>query len=680
MKKMNDHKNNSNNHTTTNDENNIKDNKNDSETRYNKEEENIVEHNNNTSNDNESNDDINEDDNDNDSSSNNNTSSIVLSEEDNEEDDDFNSSSSWSDYDGSSSGSNNNDNSNNSWNDASFSSSSYEYEDNAVVEHRQGIEETIIGSNNNNSFSSSDDNNNYFNDDNNEYTNNNNISRMRRKKRNNNDNSNQHGSTSTSNSSKDRKYRYKNRIKHNKNIENKINKRKIIVNIILFTSILLWIIVQIQYNPKYTNTNNLSKNELFKTLNNNAKKNVPEYILTLRKEREIKSKLALGSAASKYKSPNRNTKSSGGSKEKPPHGCHFTKWQLSSYPNCNDVHGTIDLTFDLGLRPPMKRNKKYIYSKPLDKEYGYIGSGLWRDVFKLPSQQVVLKIMKIEHENDERNIDRHRRDALIMEQLSSHDNIITPLAYCGTSIITPFYDLRLDTYLYPNKDEKHHKQMKSYNDDDTTSKTIPNFNVIPLLDRTTEYGRINLAYQISKSIKALHTLHGPAVHADIQTKQFLINTKTSTVLLSDFNRCRFMALHNNKESYCKFRIPSSPGKHRSPEEYNSLKGNKENLNEKLDIFSLGHVFYTILTGLPAISTLDKSLPTKNSVKRSIASGVHPLTFAEKEKYVLTKGDLILWNILERMYCFDVEERISSMEIVDILENHLASLKESVLQT
>jgi len=138
--------------------------------------------------------------------------------------------------------------------------------------------------------------------------------------------------------------------------------------------------------------------------------------------------------------------------------------------------------------------------------------------------------------------------------------------------------------------------------------------------------RLDWALQASKAIADLH--RSDIIHADITTKQFLVvlqnedsnipdkgsgrdndKNNTSRIKINDFNRCRFVPRRqrnisntdtaNNsimnstwRESTdpCKIRIPSAPGKYRSPEEYSDKP-----LTPQMDVFSLGHVLYEIWT-------------------------------------------------------------------------------------
>jgi serine/threonine protein kinase len=177
----------------------------------------------------------------------------------------------------------------------------------------------------------------------------------------------------------------------------------------------------------------------------------------------------------------------------------------------------------------------------------------------------VIKMMKGEHDVDTRNFDRHRRDALVMERLTSSPYIVSVYSFCGNTVFTEFVGETLDEVIKDNR------------------------TVYP--SRNTPRARLKLALDVAKGIQALHEVDGgPIAHTDIQSEQFLVD-KSGRVKLNDFNRCRFVAHRNKTGEVCGFRIPSAPGAFRSPEEYED-----SGLSEKLDIYSTTNVLYEILTG------------------------------------------------------------------------------------
>lgn len=424
-----------------------------------------------------------------------------------------------------------------------------------------------------------------------------------------------------------------------------------LANAFLCTSILLWLLVVIAssgppseqgarpLNPPDERTFLQKLYERFFS-RRHAKLTVGQ-IAQLRKQRTNEARLALGSAAEgggffsflgyKKKKLNANV-------EAIPPGCDYLDWQKTSFPNCNELH-EIDLVD--ALRVPKRRSKK---SQRMERDaeeknnVGYVDSGLWRTVWKVDPRgekkdqvPAVLKMMKGEHDVDQRNMDRHRRDALVMERLTSSPHIVSMYAYCGNSALTEYLSVSLEAVIYQNE----------------TVETFPT--------RQTPEGRLQLALGVAKGIQAFHEMEGgPAIHADVVTKQFLLG-EDGNMKLNDFNRCRFIAHRNDTGENCDVRIPSAPGNSRSPEEYafNAL-------TEKVDIYSGGNVLYEILTGEEPwlkLKILDAQERISKGEKPPIA-----------DQYLKPKtSDAGLAALIDLTYEFDPVSRISASDLVRELE-------------
>jgi hypothetical protein len=134
-----------------------------------------------------------------------------------------------------------------------------------------------------------------------------------------------------------------------------------------------------------------------------------------------------------------------------------------------------------------------------------------------------------------------------MERLTSSPYIVSIYAYCGNSVLTEFVGADLEEIIL--------KVSQSSND----NALFPT--------RATPEGRLRLALDVARGISAIHSVQGiPIIHADIQTKQFLVDGH-GRVKLNDFNRCRFIPHRNTTGEPCEVRIPTAPGATRSPEEY-----------------------------------------------------------------------------------------------------------------
>jgi serine/threonine protein kinase len=170
------------------------------------------------------------------------------------------------------------------------------------------------------------------------------------------------------------------------------------------------------------------------------------------------------------------------------------------------------------------------------------------------------------------------------------------------------------------ENEDDNKESDSSTNNNNTG--IPKFSTVTSSSPVSLEIRLDWALQVSKAVADLH--RSDIIHADITTKQFLVvhrsedndnsNNNTARIKINDFNRCRFVPRrqqnHNasttmnstinidtamnstwsKSTDICKIRIPSAPGKYRSPEEYSDKP-----LTTQMDVYSLGHVLYEIWT-------------------------------------------------------------------------------------
>lgn len=205
-----------------------------------------------------------------------------------------------------------------------------------------------------------------------------------------------------------------------------------------------------------------------------------------------------------------------------------------------------------------------------------------------------------------------------------------------------------------------------------------------LATRETELGRIRLALGVFRGLRDLHegdksnTLEWlPIIHADLQSKQYLIDSTTGHIYLNDFNRCRFItkvdpptnytSINNDTSSVqvpstlesCPVYIPSAPGIARAPEEYDMTA-----LSEKLDIYSGGNILYEIITG-KHIWDDERNKNTRAAIQRGERPQVND---AIRNATGTVDAELML--LLDRVYEHDPNKRPSAKEVVDQLENML----------
>jgi len=335
------------------------------------------------------------------------------------------------------------------------------------------------------------------------------------------------------------------------------------INNFLKAAIAIWILAQLRYFVFLRHLRNLdddyyitnaSHSKFQKYLKSKMPDLTEEEISEIMRRRQNAAMKALGSGTRpRIKRP---------SVETIPKDCVYSEWQTLSFPNCNLLH-EYDLKVDLGMTkygpklPDLNAENHGFVNIPHNiGEYShYVGSGLWRNVWKVKYQEndakAVLKMMKMEHEVTPRNFDRHRRDAVVMERFTSHPNVVSMYGFCGNSVLTEFVGRGLDELIFQPTAS------------DTEIYKRENNGVSSLFSRDNPKDRLILALEVLRGLEALHQIKStetPIVHADIQAKQFLIDEIEGKVKINDFNRCRFLAHNITSKKSCPVKIPSAPGK------------------------------------------------------------------------------------------------------------------------
>ena len=208
-------------------------------------------------------------------------------------------------------------------------------------------------------------------------------------------------------------------------------------------------------------------------------------------------------------------------RSRPKEGCvPLAVWQDDQHPTCNMFHEIPLYELD--------HSDEYELAR-------LMSNGAYRDVWgirEFDGTRRVLKTLRYlkKRQFDQRNFDRHRRDAVASEQLSASPYIANIFGYCANSAL---YDYSTGGDLYDIRDS--------------------NFSKNELLI---------IAHDIAASIADAHHYdskeRATIVHADIKPNQFLnINGKYQ---LSDFNRCRFLSWNSEREEYCGFTVGKNGGK------------------------------------------------------------------------------------------------------------------------
>ena len=312
--------------------------------------------------------------------------------------------------------------------------------------------------------------------------------------------------------------------------------------------------------------------------------------------------------------------------------CHAQyDWQLAYRPNCNHV-----MELDMTRLQLDAKNDTYVK---------LLANGYWRDVWKLQGvrsdETTVLKTMRFAHEVTPRNLDRHRRDAVAMEQLTSSPWVMGVYGFCGNSGIFEFADGgSLEDSIF--EDEKSEKEWSPAE-------------------------KLVVAYQVAAGLAAVHNFPKEGVaaiaHTDITSSQYVYVASAGFYKLNDFNRCRFITWDAEKNEACSFEVGNNPGTFRSPEEY-AYEGE----TEKIDVYSMGNIFYGIMTGLYPFEEEKKSKKAASLVK-----GGHRPPISYKILNSTDPFDQALLNATRRCWEQNPKVRPSSREIQKYLEDTLIRL-------
>ena len=151
------------------------------------------------------------------------------------------------------------------------------------------------------------------------------------------------------------------------------------------------------------------------------------------------------------------------------------------------------------------------------------------------------------------------------------------------------------------------------------------------------------------------------VHADIASTQFVYAEKEQIYKLNDFNRCRFLLWNQEKDEACGFEVGNNPGTNRSPEEYAYHLE-----TEKIDIYSMGNIFYSLLTGL---YPFENEEITEKEAQRKVRKGGRP---AIDEKFQKSEDpyELALLKIIEMCWIQDPKDRASAAQVLGFISSEL----------
>jgi serine/threonine protein kinase len=237
--------------------------------------------------------------------------------------------------------------------------------------------------------------------------------------------------------------------------------------------------------------------------------------------------------------------------------CPFiADWQenTSAFPTCNILH-------EVGLHMGGQRAG--------DHRIEQLAHGGFKDVWKVRLEddtpaEYVLKTSKYDIKFSPRDLDLHRKDALIMGQTTASPYVLNMYSYCAFSNLVESAPSTLEDWIDRRKDTTKSDEL------------------------------LNLAYQVAQGVADMHLFHNgmaTVAHIDIKPSQFLYSPKTKVFKINDFNRGRLLT-SKAPPKICPFTFDCTHNgsTRRAPEEY--TEGGLQ--SDKSDVFTMGSIFYILL--------------------------------------------------------------------------------------
>mmetsp|Transcript_37574 Transcript_37574/g.55325 ORF Transcript_37574/g.55325 Transcript_37574/m.55325 type:complete len:407 (-) Transcript_37574:188-1408(-) len=294
----------------------------------------------------------------------------------------------------------------------------------------------------------------------------------------------------------------------------------------------------------------------------------------------------------------------------------LAEWQTKSYPNCNTFHE----------------------SDPLEDIVSHLNLGEYRDVWivQMGGKSFVLKSLRMKQCFSPHRAEQHRLDAMASERLTSSPHVANIYGFCGQSAINELAQ--------------------------ASGKLLRSGTLTPKQT-------LKFASDVAVGVADIHSIDeqiGVTVaHRDIRSPNVLLSKDGKSFIIHDFNCGRFLTWNPKTGSRCAF-YKGECNEYRSPEEC----GEKP-LTEKIDVYSMGNVFYVILTSYQPYAY--NGALEKDEIKASILNGVTP-TLPKRIERSKDPATLAVVEAMRKCLAFKPEDRPSAREVANSLLGVLKSLK------
>jgi Protein kinase domain len=257
--------------------------------------------------------------------------------------------------------------------------------------------------------------------------------------------------------------------------------------------------------------------------------------------------------------------------------CYEPKWTMERRQSCNAFHETVLFERQAKVDPHHTFDFQYLARGAFRLSFLFTDMSPARDDF------VVKPVRLIKDEDrpyDPFTFDTVGIEALAMERTAASDRTIDMYGFCGGSVLlepgrTIFQKLRPRKFFVSQEemDRRHPNNAVPYNN-------------------LTSPEKLMISLAMAEGLAELHgDKGGVLVNRDVQIEQFVVSRRTGKIKLVDFNNVVPLKWNVETNEYCPYKT-SFNFVYRSPEELTHTE-----TDESSDVYALGQVMYTILTGM-----------------------------------------------------------------------------------
>jgi hypothetical protein len=310
-------------------------------------------------------------------------------------------------------------------------------------------------------------------------------------------------------------------------------------------------------------------------------------------------------------------------------------WMNDIHPSCNIVH-EIDTTDFFMNR---NRTKVLVNGAARRKRMFYVGSGAYRDAFMFTDYDGSRRLLKRFRWADNLNIhhqsiDKMRRDAVAMEQLTGSSYVADIYAYCSVSSLVDYSNEQDLSEIFDGKKQ-------------------------PTKDEL-----FRISYDVAASVVDAHHPNAQGqstiAHLDIKPDQWIrMNGK---YLFQDFNLARFLSWNPKRQENCGWSTGWKGGRYHAPEQYTK----DVPLTDKADVYALGAVLSFLLTKRQPFQGKERWQVTKILSNGGVLKLTDPVILNSTHPF-----DVTVRQVVQMCLAMDPDERPSARDVADFIGKGLA---------